>query len=257
MKIFTSAIKSSIKGIFNIIGLEIRNRKRHGLERRVALVEVLGHIIDVGFSPTTVIDVGVANGTYELYENFPHAKHLLVEPLVEFEPDLKSITEKYNAEYVIAAAGAKAGKITIHVHKDLLGSSVLNEAEGNHVDGVSRIVPVVTLDSLCKKQSGPYFIKIDVQGAELTVLDGATKILQDTEVIILEVHFFQIFVGGAQFFDVISYMKKRGYVVYDIFGGYNRPLDYALASVDMVFVKEHGMFRKSHFFASSEQRNRM
>jgi hypothetical protein len=43
----------------------------------------------------------------------------------------------------------------------------------------------------------------------------------------------------------ITYMKNIGYVVYDIVGGINRPLDYALGQKDLVFVKDNGFFRRS------------
>jgi FkbM family methyltransferase len=244
-------LKKALKSIFLVCGLEVRRNIKHGEDRRTTLAEVLFHISRLGFRPKTVIDVGVATGTYELYETFPNAKHLLIEPLHEFEDYLKQISSKYNAEYVIAAAGPKTGTMEINVHPDLLGSSIYKESDGSYVDGVSRKVPVVTLDTLCRSRhlSGSYLIKVDVQGAECLVLEGAQKILKETEVVILEVNFFQFHLNGPQFFDIVSYMKKCGFVVYDIFGGYNRPLDYALASVDIVFVKENGMFRKNHSFA--------
>jgi len=52
-------------------------------------------------------------------------------------------------------------------------------------------------------------------------------------------------------------MKDRGFVVYDIFGGHNRPLDGALGQIDMAFVKENWQFRKSHFYATREQREHL
>lgn len=221
--------------------------------------EFLCHIAGLGFRPETVIDVGVATGTQELYTTFPKARHILVEPLKEFTPFLKKIAQKYNAEYVIAAAGVRLGTIEINVHRDLLGSSIYHEADGNSVDGISRKVPVITIDSLYRKLKlkAPFLLKVDVQGSELSVLRGATKILQESEVVLLEVHFFEFFIQGPQFYNIVHYMKRQGFVAYDIFGGYNRPIDYALASVDMVFVKEHGRFRKTNQFAYNYQRARL
>jgi hypothetical protein len=43
-------------------------------------------------------------------------------------------------------------------------------------------------------------------------------------------------------------MKDRGFVAYDLFGAHTRPLDGALAQVDIVFVKERGRFRQSHVY---------
>jgi FkbM family methyltransferase len=252
-------LKRAVKRALNSFGLEVHRTRKHGEDRRTTLGEILAHVSRLGFRPKTVIDVGVATGTYELYKTFPAAKHLLIEPLREFESDLKKISSKYDAEYVIAAAGSRSGTIKINVHPDLLGSSVYKETDGSYVDGISRKVPVVTIDALCNKRhlKGPYLIKVDVQGAECLVLDGAQKAFKGTEVVILEVNFFQFHINGPQFFDIVSYMQKHGFVVYDIFGGYNRPLDYALASVDMVFVKENGMFRTNHSFAPRKLRKKL
>ncbi|OGG11077.1 hypothetical protein A2Z00_01695 [Candidatus Gottesmanbacteria bacterium RBG_13_45_10] len=252
-------LKKAVKSVFRFCGLDVHRTGKHGEDRRTTLAEVLAHISRLGFGPKTVIDVGAGVGTFELYKTFPIAKHLLIESLREFERDLKQISSKYKAEYVIAAAGPRSGTTKINVHPDFFGSSIYKETDGSYVDGVSRKVPVVTIDALCKEKhlNGPYLIKVDVQGAERFVLDGAKKVFKKTEVFILEVHFFQFHINGPQFFDIVSYMKKHGFVVYDIFGGYNRPIDYALASVDMVFVKEDGNFRKIHSFAPRELREKL
>ena len=62
---------------------------------------------------------------------------MLIEPLVEFESALKTIVEHFDAQYVIAAAGQLPGTATLHVHRDLLGSSLLRETEREHVDGTA------------------------------------------------------------------------------------------------------------------------
>ena len=48
-----------------------------------------------------------------------------------------------------------------------------------------------------------------------------------------------------------------GGVVYDIYGGHQRPLDGALAQVDLAFVREDGRFRTSHDYATPEQADRL
>jgi hypothetical protein len=59
--------------------------------------------------------------------------------------------------------------------------------------------------------------------------------------------------GAPQFSDVIHYMKNLGFVPYDITLGWNRPLDNALGQVDMLFVKDKGMFRKNQSYSTVEQ----
>jgi len=204
-----------------------------------------------------VIDVGAGVGTFELYETFPRARHILIEPLEENRAYLDRIVGSLdNAEYIIAAATEREGTVTINVHGDFYGSSLYSESEGPSVDGIPRLVPAITLDKVCKERElqGPYLIKVDVQGAELDVLAGADQVLKDTEYIVLEVCLMGFFVGGPQVYDVITYMKDRGFVVYDILDYSYRPLDEAMSHVDMAFIKESGQFRKDHSYATKEQR---
>ncbi len=97
-------------------------------------------------------------------------------------------------------------------------------------------------------------IKIDVQGAELDVLQGGINILNDIEYIILETVMFQVFSNGSKCYDIIKFMKEQGFVVYEIFDPIYRPLDGAMSQIDIAFVKERGQFRKYHFYATKEQR---
>jgi len=223
---------------------------------RTCMDDVLSNMVALGYKPTTIIDVGVANGTEDLYEVFPDARYLLIEPLEEFKIYLDDICSKYDAEYVIAAASNVPGSISINVHPDLCGSSLLKEVEGEEVDGVSRDIDAITIDQECEKRGlkGSFVIKIDVQGGEIKVLDGALITLQNTEVVILEVSLFGFFVGGPQFYDIVAYMKDKGFVVYDIFDGRNRPIDNALAQVDIAFVKEDGQFRVENSYCTEAQR---
>lgn len=248
-------LKRLIKGFFNAFGLEI-NKKRGESETRSSMAGALRQLSMLGFHPRTVIDVGAASQTAELYEEYPKADILLIEPLREFEPSLRKIRDKYRAQYLLAAAGERPGTATLNVHPDHFGSSLLKEEEGPSVDGEPRQVPVITIDEVCTERNlkGPYLIKVDVQGAELQVLAGARQTLSSTEAIVLEVNLFGLMIGGPQFYDVISQMKSYGFVVYDIYGFTYRPYDGALAQVDMVFVREQGFLRKSHVFSTPEKR---
>ena len=245
-------IERLVRDVFRACGFSIHRKGKPS----TTMAEALDHISDLGFRPRTVIDVGVAYGTFELYERFPKSKHLLIEPLREYERVLQRICGMYDGDYVLAVARDKPGIAVLNVHHVLAGSSVFKETDGSQIDGTPRKVPAITVDSLCREKNlrGPYLIKADVQGAELKVLDGVKETFKDTEVIILEVSLFQFYEGGPQFFDVVLYMKEHGFVVYDFFGGNNRPLDGALAQVDTVFVKENGKFRKQHAFRWMVQR---
>jgi FkbM family methyltransferase len=251
--------KVAAKRLFNAFGLEVRKKQLATPPEpipRASMRGALHRLSALGFHPRTVIDVGVATKTEELYQAFKDANILLIEPLAEFEPFLRDICLSYNAQYVLAAAGENRGSAIINVHPDKFGSSFLKEVEGPSVDGVPREVPVVTIDDLCADRNlvGPYLVKVDVQGAELQVLAGATHTLQRTEVVILEVTLFGTMIGGPQLSDTVARMRQYGFAVYDIFGFHYRPLDNALCQLDMVFVQEQGTFRQTHVYATPEQR---
>ena len=250
-----SALKKTVNKLLDPVGFQIVPAS--DTATRATMQNCLIHVKNFGFIPKTIIDVGAAKGTDPLLFTFPDAHHFLIEALEEFIPKLEEIKNKMsNVEYIIGAATSSSGTITINVHPDLYGSSAYLEEEDSNVNGVPREIPAYKLDELCEKHklSGPFLIKIDVQGAELDVLKGAEAILKDTEYVILESVLFNFFKNGPNFFDFIDFMNKRGFVVYDFFDPLYRPLDGAMSQIDIAFVKDKGLFRKHHVYASKEQR---
>lgn len=248
-----------VNGLLRPLGLERRRRQAAGESSRASLGGALDHAKAMGWEPATCVDVGAAFGRFSLAcaRVFPRAHYLLVEPLEEYRPYLEAVGDQLaHASYAGVAAAARSGETSFHIHADLVGSSMLREAEGPKVDGASRIVTAVTLDEFTRARGagGPYLLKVDVQGAELEVLRGARSVLAATDYVILETSFFRFFIEGPELPAVIEFMSRGGFVPYDIFGLQYRPLDGALSQVDLVFVREDGLFRRHHVYATPEQR---
>lgn len=244
-------MKSIIKKAIDSLGYEIKKKNvRDMFAIRQSFDDALLHLKAIGYSPDLIIDVGAADGTPPLQKSFPESRFFWIEPLKEFEAALKNLQQTYKGDYAITAVGSKEGNFVLHVHKDLHGSTIFHEIDGEAVDGVPREIPVTTLNKLGAthswKQYNKILLKADVQGFELEVLEGAKEILPLVDVVILEVSFFRFLKDAPEFYDVITYMKNIGYVVYDMVSGINRPLDYALGQKDLIFVKENGFFRQSH-----------
>src|SRR5205085_1347525 len=138
--------------------------------------EVLTHYRRLGVAPATLIDVGVAAGTPELYDAFAGARRLLVEPLREWEPGLRAIVAAAPAgsAYELCAAGPQNGELEIGVHRVLACSSIVGDRRGDGVDVERRVVPVRRLDDIVAEHGlkGPFVVKVDTEGAELQVLSG-------------------------------------------------------------------------------------
>jgi len=249
-------IKKLINSLLGFLNLELT---RKFPRKRNCMSGGLNQIKKVGFNPKTIIDVGAAFGDWSrlCYQIFPKADYILFEPLKEYQKALRKYANSHrNIKYLQSAVGSKNGYVYINVHKDLVGSSILKETDSPFSDGQLRKVPLISLDKAVKGFKGPYLIKIDVQGAELKVLLGAKETLELTEYIILEVSLFESMKDGPQLFDVVDFMKERGFVVYDIVGALYRPLDKALSQVDMVFVKEKSQFRKDRRYCTPKQREK-
>ncbi len=114
---------------------------------------------------------------------------------------------------------------------------------------------MVRVDDIASERglAGPFVVKVDVEGGELDVLSGALEVLRTTELVLLEVSLFELIPGAPQFHDVVSWMHDHGFVAADFFDAHNRPLDGALARMDVAFVQADGRFRQSHSYGTSEQ----
>lgn len=243
-------MKKIIKSFISSLGYEIRNRNYKDIfTTRENMAESAEHLKSVGFYPDLVIDAGAADGTPPLQECFKESRFFWIEPLDDFKENLEALKQKYNGDYLLAAVGKQPGELTLYVSSDKMGNSLLVQNDGTPSQQEKK-VSVVTLADLAAKHSFTSYekilLKIDVQGFELEVLEGAADFIEKIDVIMLEVSFFRFSQGCPDFYDVIIYMKKKGFVVYDMFGGINRPLDMALGQKDLVFVKESGRFKKSH-----------
>lgn len=251
----TTMIKRALLKAIRGLGYELAPA-----QRRVSMEGVLNQAARLGLAPATVLDVGAARGDFTRLASarFPKARFVAVEPLYEFDSQLERLCAETGARRVKAAAGRAKGETVFNVHADLMGSSCFSEAEEG-VDGQPRRVPLVALDDLAAEMElpGPYLLKIDTQGAEIEALMGASRLLAETEFVILEVSFLPFFKGGPLFADVVAFMTERGFALYDIAALAHRPLDGALAQADVAFARADGFLRHDGRFATPEQRARL
>lgn len=243
------ALSRRLGEAYSALRLDLRRLRRKAEREHDSIGQVMDLVADAGLEIATIVDVGVARGTPGLYERYPHARLLLIDPVPENEVFMREIAARHpNASYHMAAAANRAGKLTMSVDPGVSGSRLV-EVVGAHGVGRDIEVETVRLDELVRQQdaAGPYVIKADTEGAELFVLEGATGILPQTELLILETRVTRI--GEApELFEILAFLKQHGFVAFDIIDrNYNDAAGY-LKQFDLVAVREDGMLRDRKTF---------
>jgi FkbM family methyltransferase len=193
-----------------------------------------------GVVPRTVIDVGVAEGTPELYAGVPEAHFLLVEPVAEYEPDLRAICADYDAEYAICVASDAPGEVELAIPADSRKASLLGRARAS-----TRTVAAARVDDLIEERGldGPYALKVDVEGAELQVLRGAPRVLRNAALVILEVYLWDERPAVPELAEVLEHMARAGFAAYDLVAAGPAP-NGGLRHVDIAFVPRDSVVRR-------------
>jgi FkbM family methyltransferase len=207
---------------------------------------------DRGLKIGSAIDGGAANGGWstELREIWPQAKILCVEPRDDVQGQLRTVQAQLgNIEISQALLGPQEGEADFYLDDDR--SSMNKDFVPNF--GTVKRLPVTTLDNLVQRTGfeGPDLIKLDLQGAELSVLQGAGACLKRAIAIQLEVSFIDFHPGMPLIADVFAFLRERNFVPYDILGLWHRPLDGAMAQGDVLFLRADSPLRSDRRYSST------
>jgi FkbM family methyltransferase len=198
-----------------------------------------------GLTPKTIFDVGVARGTPHLYTAFPHAVFHLIDPTHESLPFMQDIAERYDARVHNVALGATEEKLQITVREGIGASSFFSDvADPTYVKRYE--VPVVPFAKLVGEFERPALAKIDVQGAEMLVLEGMSSRLAEIDAIIIEISTITTLHGGPELSQVVAYFAERDWSLADVMSTTRRPLDGALAQLDLLFVPNDSPLRSDN-----------
>lgn len=204
-----------------------------------------------GFCPRHIMDVGANYGEWSILARslFPAARFTLIEPQIEMKPSLdRFCAATSGARWINVGAGPENKEMLLTVWPDMAGSSLIPTPEEAWSYGKKqRKVRVQTIDSILEEHGLPVpdLVKMDIQGYEIEALKGASGVLGKTELIILEVSLFRFSEHQPLAHEVIEFMAKHGYHIYDFCGFLRRPYDGALGQTDMVFVQEQSRLRAS------------
>jgi len=216
--------------------------KKMAWSERMAFVALLSEaaldrIVSRGITVGTVIDIGASNGMWSesVMPYFPGAKYLLIEAQDVHLPDLKKFTARHpNADYVLKAAGEKAGTIYFDGDEPFSGQAMTERGRDGLIE-----VPVCRIDEeiAARGLPGPYLLKFDVHGFELPILRGASETLKNTSLLVMECYNFEIAPQSLLFHDMCRHLHELGFRVADISEPLWRPGDKMLWQMDIFFVR--------------------
>jgi FkbM family methyltransferase len=183
----------------------------------------------------TVIDVGSHTGQFAIFalERFPEAKVVCLEPLAGPRAKLLDVITGEDADRVTVlpyAASNESGEHEFHVSRAEDSSSLLPIAQ-RYVDAFPGTeeangtrVQTARLDDLGIAPARPSLLKVDVQGSELEVLEGAVELLTGIDYVIVECSFVELYIGQALAGDVVAALHAHSF---DLGGAYGVKRDRA------------------------------
>jgi FkbM family methyltransferase len=234
--------KQALHDALHAVGVDVvryRSTVFPHLRRRELLVE---QAIDV------VLDVGANDGGYgrELRRDGFARRIVSFEPLSGAYTSLADAAEA-DPQWACnnVAVGREDGEALIHVAGNAMSSSLLPMGdrhaaaapESRYVG--SEQIHIVRLDTLRPQilgESDRVFLKIDVQGLELAVLDGAPETLRQVRALELELSLFPLYEGEPAVDDVLRRLDHEGFNLLSFHGGFREPAG-QLLQVDGLFVR--------------------
>lgn len=172
------------------------------------------------FQPKYVLDIGANigmwNKTFQYY--FPQSK------IISFEanPNCEEYLKKQLVDYKICLLGDK-NKTDIKFYymkndKVTTGASIYKENTSYYNDDKYDTINLnmYRLDNIIDNETHIDLVKIDVQGAELNVIEGMSNILKNIDYIILEVSLMRYNENSPLFAEVIKFMDEKGFKVFSI-----------------------------------------
>lgn len=173
----------------------------------------------------TVIDVGANNGatSRSWLATYPHAHVHAIEALERYRGQLDAIAAASHGRMTVwpLAASDEGGDVTFLEHEDHpSSSSLLPGTETSHqlMPFTRKERPVTVraarLDALFAENgvalAPDILMKLDVQGAELKVLNGCSGILGEVRAIVCEVNLAPVYLGQPQLTDLVDVLRPHG-----------------------------------------------
>ena len=223
-------IKKSVSKLLRFFGYEIQ---RHSSTSH-SVKEPFHHFRNLlDNSQPVVFDVGAYIGdTIEQFKSsFPESYIHAFEPFDESFSILKNRFQKTDKLFFnnIAVENRFSSSANMYITQNKGSSSLLQPTkdanefwEGNPLSTQEKVkVKTTTIDSYCQKHNIETIdiLKIDVQGNELKVLQGADQMLKDRRVklIFTEISIAPNYKGQSEIDEIIKFLRENKYKIFNFF----------------------------------------
>jgi FkbM family methyltransferase len=239
------SIKGIVRQSFRTLGLDIRRYVPPTPSPLSPLISSLKK-----FEIDLVVDVGANRGQFatELRQSGYEGKLISYEPLSDAYRDLQNFSKGDEAWQVPprCAIGDRNGEVEINISRNSESSSILHMMESHRSAAPEsaylgkEVVPIKMLDTLAidniKGARSP-FLKIDTQGFEWHVLDGARATLPYVKGILVELSLVPLYEGQHLWNDVMDRLESEGFTLWAIQPVFSDPVSGRTLQVDGIFFR--------------------
>ena len=198
-----------------------------------------------------VFDIGANEGQFarEIREHGYRGKIISFEPLTSARKNLLSFASCDPGWQVHeqSAIGHQDGEIEIHISGNSVSSSLLpmleshsSASEGSEYVG-SEQIPIFKLDSIANQyldKNSNLFIKIDTQGYEWQVLDGASETLKRAQGVLCELSLVTLYHEQRLWRDIVDRLDQQGFMLWALQKGFINPKTGQSLQMDGIFIRK-------------------
>ncbi len=197
-----------------------------------------------------VVDVGANEGQFIQNLRYYGYKH----DALSFEPSLKahkkllenSVNDANWKVFRPLALGNKNSQTVINISKNSVSSSLLNINE-EHIKNAPDSETIdkqhteeIKLDDLFHEleiENKNLFLKIDTQGYEFQVLEGAKKTLDKFKGILVEVSLVELYEDQKKWQEIVDFVQNFGFKLWSVDRGFTNKINGKTLQMDLCFFK--------------------
>jgi FkbM family methyltransferase len=237
-----SVLKQLSNRFFKCFGYQIKSIQQLPSENLLGITK--------RYDIRTILDAGANEGQFALWSRkfFPEASVYSFEPVESTFKKLQLIAkDRHRWDVFQVALSDTCENRHIFYHINHPSSSSLHESTPVELslfpetkEKIIETVSCVTLDQWLDNSNitlkEDILLKLDVQGHETFVLNGAKNVLEMTSVVITEVIVGSLYRGQAQFVDIVQLLLESGFKFQGVLE-HGFDASGAIISLDAVFIR--------------------